>query len=73
MLRRIVLKILATADRCDAISKLATKLNQSESYLSRAVADLAEKGRVYTKRDGRRERVGPSDAYVVKFYQDLAR
>ncbi|WP_226008350.1 ArsR family transcriptional regulator [Natrinema salinisoli] len=73
MLRRIELEVLATVDRDDTISELATKLNHSESYLSRAVRDLVEKGLVYTERDGRRKRVVPSDARAVERYQDLVR
>ena len=73
MLRRIELEVLATVDRGDTISELATKLDHSESYLSRAVADLVEKGVVYTERDGRRKRVVPSDARAVERYQDLVR
>jgi len=71
--RRIELEVLATVDRGDTISELATKLDHSESYLSRAVADLVEKGLVYTDRDGRRKRVVPSDARAVELYQDLVR
>jgi len=73
VLRRIELEVLATADRGDTISELATKLDHSESYLSRAVADLFEKGLVYTERDGRRKRVVPSDARAVERYRDLVR
>ena len=73
MLRRIELKVLATVARGDTISELATKLDHSESYLSRAIADLVEKGLVYTERDGRRKRVVPSDARAVEIYQDLVR
>jgi DNA-binding MarR family transcriptional regulator len=73
VLRRIELEVLATVDRGDTISELATKLDHSESYLSRAVADLVEKGLVYTERDGRRKRVVPSDARAVELYQDLVR
>jgi DNA-binding MarR family transcriptional regulator len=73
VLRRIELEVLATVDRGDTISELATKLDYSESYLSRAVADLAEKGLVYTKRDGRRKRVVPSDARAVELYRGLVR
>jgi len=73
VLRRIELEVLATVDRGDTISELATKLNHSESYLSRAVAELVEKGLVYTERDGRRKRVVPSDARAVERYQDLVR
>ncbi len=73
MLRRIELEVLATVDRGDTISELATKLDHSESYLSRAVADLVEKGLVYTKRDGRRKRVVPTDARAVELYQNLVR
>ncbi|GAB7092787.1 MarR family transcriptional regulator [Halorubrum luteum] len=73
MLRRIELEVLATVDRGDTISELAAKLDHSESYLSRAVADLVEKGLVYTERDGRRKRVVPSDARAVELYQDLVR
>ncbi|MBV0926412.1 MarR family transcriptional regulator [Halomicroarcula limicola] len=73
MLRRIELEVLATVDRGDTISELAAKLDHSESYLSRAVADLVEKGIVYTERDGRRKRVVPSDARAVELYQDLVR
>ncbi|MDT3437415.1 helix-turn-helix domain-containing protein [Haloarcula sp. 1CSR25-25] len=73
MLRRIELEVLATVDRGDTISELATKLDHSESYLSRAVADLVEKGLVYTERDGRRKRVVPSDARAVELYRDLVR
>jgi hypothetical protein len=40
VLRRIELEVLATVDRGDTISELATKLNHSESYLSRAVSDV---------------------------------
>jgi len=53
--------------------ELATKLDHSESYLSRAVGDLVEKGLVYTERDGRRKRVVPSDARAVELYRDLVR
>ncbi len=62
MLRGIELKVLAAVERGDTISELATKLDHSESYLSRAIAELTEKGLVYTQRDGRRKRVIPSDA-----------
>jgi len=73
VLRRIELEVLATVDRGDTISELAAKLDHSESYLSRAVTDLVEKGFVYTERDGRRKRVVPSDARAVELYQDLVR
>ncbi len=73
MLRRIELEVLATVERGDTISDLATKLDHSESYLSRAVMDLRENGLVYTERDGRRKRVVPSDSRAVEVYQDLVR
>ena len=73
MLRRIELEVLATVDRGDTISELTTKLDYSKSYLSRAVANLVEKGLVYTERDGRRKQVVPSDARAVELYQDLVR
>jgi DNA-binding MarR family transcriptional regulator len=73
VLRRIELEVLSTVDRGDTISELATKLDHSESYLSRAVADLVEKRLVYTERDGRRKRVVPSDARAVELYRDLVR
>ena len=73
MLRRIEIEVLATVDRGDTISELATKLDHSESYLSRALADLVEKGLIYTERDGRQKRVVPSDARAIELYQDLVR
>jgi DNA-binding MarR family transcriptional regulator len=73
VVRRIELEVLATVKRGDTISELATKLDYSESYLSRAVADLVEKGLVYTKRDGRRKQVIPSEARAVELYHDLVR
>jgi DNA-binding MarR family transcriptional regulator len=73
VLRRIELEVLATVERGDTISELATKLDHSKSYLSRAVGDLVEKGLIYTERDGRRKRVVPSDARAVEIYQDLVR
>jgi len=73
VLRRIELEVLATVDPGDTISELATKLDHSESYLSRAVGDLVEKGLVYTERDGRRKRVVPSDARAIELYRDLVR
>jgi predicted transcriptional regulator len=73
VLRRIELEVLATVERGDTVSETATKLDHSESYLSRAVTDLAEKGLLYTERDGRRKRVVPSDARAVELYQDLVR
>ncbi|ELY61115.1 MarR family transcriptional regulator [Natronolimnohabitans innermongolicus] len=73
MLRRIELKVLATVTRGDTISELATKLDHSESYLSRAVADLVGKGLLYTERDGHRKRIVPSDARAVEVFQDLVR
>jgi DNA-binding MarR family transcriptional regulator len=73
VLRRIELEVLATVERGDTIAELATKLDHSDSYLSRAVTDLCEKGLVYTERDGRRKRVVPSDARAVEVYQDLVR
>ncbi|OYR39136.1 MarR family transcriptional regulator [Halorubrum sp. Hd13] len=73
MLRRIELEVLATVDRGDTISELATKLDHSESYLSRAVAELVEKGLVYAERDGRRKRVVPSDARAVQLFRNLVR
>jgi uncharacterized membrane protein len=68
VLRRIELEVLATVDRGDTISELATKLDHSESYPSRAVADLVTKRLVYTERDGRRKRVVPSDTRAVELY-----
>ena len=53
MLRRIELEALATVECGDTISEIATKLDHSESYLFRVVADLVEKGTVYTERGGR--------------------
>jgi DNA-binding MarR family transcriptional regulator len=73
VLRRIELEVLATVERGDTISELATKLDHSKSYLSRAVGDLVEKGLIYTERDGRRKRVVPSDARAVEVYQNLVR
>ncbi len=73
MLRRIELEVLAIVERGDTISELATKLDYSESYLSRAVTDLVEKGLLYTERDGCRKRVVPSNARAVEIYQDLVR
>jgi len=73
VIRRIELEALAIVERGDTISELAMKLDYSESYLSRAVTDLAEKGLLYTQRDGRRKRVVPSDARAVEIYQDLVR
>ncbi|MFC4986337.1 MarR family transcriptional regulator [Saliphagus infecundisoli] len=73
MLRRIELEVLTTVERGDTIADLATKLDHSESYLSRAVTGLVEKGLLYTERDGRRKRVVPSDARAVEIYQDLIR
>ncbi|ELY96217.1 hypothetical protein C483_00285 [Natrialba hulunbeirensis JCM 10989] len=72
-LRRIELEVLATIERGDTISKLATKLDHSKSYLSRAVGDLVEKRLVYTGRDGRRKCVVPSDSRAVEIFQDLVR
>ena len=71
MLGSIELEILATVERGDTISDIAAKLDHSESYVSRAVTDLFERGLVYTARDGRRKRVIPSDARAVEIYQDL--
>lgn len=73
MLTRIELEVLATLDRGDTISDIAGKLDHSESYISRAVADLSAKGLVSTERDGRWKRVIPSDARAVDLYQDLVR
>ncbi|AGB15221.1 hypothetical protein Halru_0590 [Halovivax ruber XH-70] len=73
MLRRIELEVLATVERGDTISELATKLDHSESYLSRAVTDLVEKGLLDADRDGRKKHVTPSYARPVEIYQDLVR
>lgn len=63
-------EIFATVERSDAISDIAARLDHSESYVSRAVADLSEKGVVCTERDGRRKRIIPSDARAVEIYHD---
>ena len=73
MLRRIELEVLSTIEPGDTVSELATKLDHSESYLSRAIADLVEKRLVYTERDGRQKRVVPSDSRAVEIYQGLVR
>jgi DNA-binding MarR family transcriptional regulator len=73
VLGRIELEILAIVERGDTISDIAAKLDHSEGYISRAVADLSKKGLVYTERDGRWKRVTPSDARAVEVYQDLVR
>ena len=73
MLRRIELEVLSTIEPGDTVSKLATKLDHSESYLSRTIADLVEKGLVYTERDGRQKRIIPSDSRAVEVYQSLVR
>jgi DNA-binding MarR family transcriptional regulator len=71
MLGRIELEVLATIKRGDTISDIAGELGYSESYVSRAVSNLTEKGLCYTERDGRRKRVIPSDARAVEVYQNL--
>ena len=53
MFGSIELEILATIERGDTISEIADKLDHSESYISRAVTDLSEKGLAYTEQDGR--------------------
>jgi len=73
MLGSVGLEILATVERGDTISDIAAELDHSESYISRAVADLAEKGLVYTERNGRRKRVVHSDARAIEIYRDLVR
>ena len=73
MLRGSELEVLATLERGDTIADLATRLEYSESYVSRVVSDLAEKNLLYTDRDGRRKRVTPSDAKAVELYRDLVR
>jgi len=73
VLRRIELEVLETVERGDTISEIATKLDHSESYISRAIEGLVDKGLVYTERDGRRKRVIPSDSRAVEVYQDLVR
>ncbi|WP_254861453.1 ArsR family transcriptional regulator [Halovivax gelatinilyticus] len=73
MLRRIELEILATIEGGETITELATKVDHSESYLSRAVGALVEKRLVYAERDGRRKYVTPSDSRAVEIYQDLVR
>ena len=73
VLGRIELEVLANANRGDTISEISEKLGHSESYVSRAVSDLSEKGLCHTERDGRRKRVIFSDARAVEVYQDLVR
>lgn len=73
MLQRIELELLATVEPGDTIAQLAARLDHSESYCSRGVAALAEKGLIHTTRDGRHKRVEPSDARAVELYQDLVR
>lgn len=73
MLGRIELELLATTERGDTISDIADELGHSESYVSRAVSSLAEKGLCHTERDGNRKRVIPSDAHAVEVYRDLVR
>ncbi|MEF8975590.1 MAG: ArsR family transcriptional regulator [Halapricum sp.] len=73
MLGRIELEVLATTERGDTISDIADELGHSESYVSRAVSSLAEKGLCHTERDGNRKRVIPSDAHAVEVYRDLVR
>lgn len=67
------LEILATVEPGDTILDLATRLDHSESYVSRSVAALSEKGLVDTERNGRRKLVTPSDARAVELYQNLVR
>jgi predicted transcriptional regulator len=73
VLGTIELAVLGVVDRGDSVSSIAAKLDRSESYVSRAVADLEEAGLVYAERDGRRKRVIPSDARAVEVYRDLVR
>ena len=71
VLRRIELEVLGTADSGDTISELAAKLDYSESYLSRVVSELDEKGLIHTKQVGRQKRIVPSDARAVERYRNL--
>jgi DNA-binding MarR family transcriptional regulator len=73
VLKQIELDVLATVDRGDAISDLATKLDHSESYISRAVGDLEKKELIHTERDGRHKLVVPTHAAPVATYQTLVR
>lgn len=73
VLQRIELEVLTSVDWGDTFSEFEMKLDHSESYLSRAVADLVKRGLIYTGRDDRRNRILPSDAHVIKLYQDFVR
>ncbi|NUC74821.1 MarR family transcriptional regulator [Haloterrigena sp. SYSU A558-1] len=73
MLRSSELEALAAIERGDTIADLAARLEHSESYVSRVVADLAAKNLLYADRDGRRKRVRPSDGKAVAVYRDLVR
>ncbi|MFB6282961.1 MAG: MarR family transcriptional regulator [Halobacteria archaeon] len=73
MFQCIEFEVLAIINGNDTISELAVKLDRSESYISRAVQNLVEKGLAHTERDGRRKRVVPSDSRAVEIYQDLVR
>jgi DNA-binding transcriptional ArsR family regulator len=67
------LEILATVEPGETVSDIAARLGYSESYVSRAVTDLADLGLIYTERDGRYKRIRPSDARAVALYRDLTR
>jgi predicted transcriptional regulator len=43
------LEILVTVNRGDSIAEIAATLDHSDSYVSRAVSTLAEKGLVYNE------------------------
>jgi predicted transcriptional regulator len=73
VLKTAELEVLAAVEPGDTVSEIADSLGYSESYVSRAVAGLAEKGLVSTTTDGRYKRVEPSDARAVVVYRDLVR
>lgn len=73
MLGTVELEVLAELERGDTVTDLASKLEHSESYVSRAVSDLEERSLVYTERDGRWKHVVPSDARAVVLYRDFVR
>jgi len=74
VLRRIELEVLATVDRGDTISELATKLDHSESYLSPVPSVTSSRRGSSTRNATAGENESSRRAArAVERYQDLVR
>lgn len=72
MIREAELDVLGSLTSPTTVSKLADRMDLSQSHVSEIVSSLAEKELVRKEQNGKSKRIVPTESKAVELYQDIA-